>query len=325
MAPECVSARRYRGRAFCAIFGLIGLLATACGGTGGGATPGPSTTLVDATNISAIVTLDPNQSYEDLSYDHDMYSTLVTFNKADTTKVVPSVAKTWNMSSDGMSWTFHLSKGVTFANGDPLTASDFVYSIERVVNLPKNPAAWLVTQMGITSSNVTQQVTAPDSSTVQIKLTQPVAPGAFLDIIAFPTTAIVDSKVVKQHESNGDWGHGWLDDHSAGSGPFVLDRWDRGSQIVLKANPRYDLGPRPSITRAVFSNVTESSAQYDLLQKGQADVATGLTYQQMAQLAGNSKYKVVSQPIYHWSTSASMSRTCLPSPIHSCGRRSSMR
>ena len=278
------------------LLALAGLLVAACGGTSSRATSGPTTTLVTATDISAIVTLDPNQSYENLSYDHDMYSTLVTFNKGDTTRVVPSVAKSWSTSPDGMSWTFHLRRGITFAGGDQLTASDFLYSIQRVVNLPKNPAAWLVTQMGITSSNVTQQVTAPDPSTVQIKLTQPVAPGAFLDIMAFPTTAVVDSKVVKEHESNGDWGHAWLDDHSAGSGPFMLGSWARGSQIVLSANPRYDLGPRPPLTRAVFQNVADSSAQYDLLQKGHTDVANGLTFQQMKQLSGNSKYRILRRP-----------------------------
>lgn len=275
---------------------LLALLVAGCGGTGGSAPPGASTTLIVARDISVVVSLDPQQSYEQLTYDRAVYDTLVAFDRADTSKVVKSVADSWSTSSDGMTWTFHLRRGIRFASGNELTAADYVYSFQRIVNLPKNPAAWLVTQMGITAGTVARQVVASDPYTLKITVTQPIAPGAFLDIMTFPTTAAIDSRVVKQHDVGGDLGHAWLDDHSAGSGPFILDRWDRASQIALKGNPRYNLGPKPSLTRIVFKNVTESSSQFDLLQKGGADVALGLTHQQLSQLQGNSKYRVQRQP-----------------------------
>jgi peptide/nickel transport system substrate-binding protein len=288
-------------RAVLALSLALAALLAACGG---GATQaqqppsGPKHTLVIARSIEDAVTLDPNQAYEFSSIDvtHETYSNLVTYAQGNTTRVVPEVASSWSMSPDGMTWTFHLKKGVTFANGDPLTASDVVYSFERVVNLPKNPAAWLVTQMGITADNVASQVTAPDPYTVVIKLTQPVAPGAFLAIMAYPTTGIVDEKVVKEHVVNGDWGHGWLDDHSAGGGPYVLDVWDRASQIVLSVNKHWTLGPTPEITRVVYKDTPESTAQFDLLQRGGADVAITLTPQQLQQLQQSRKFKVVKKP-----------------------------
>lgn len=266
----------------------------ACGGTSRSSQA--NKTLIIATNMSSLVTLDPNQSYEQLVYDRQLYTTLLTFPRNDTSKVVKAAADSWNMSPDGMMWTFHLKHGIRFASGNELTASDFVYSFQRVVNLPKNPAAWLVTQMGITADNVEQQVVATDSHTLTIKLITPIAPGAFLDIMTFPTTAAVDAKVVKAHVAGGDWGHAWLDSNSAGSGPYRLERWDRSSQIVLTRSPSYNLGPQPAISRVVFKNVTESATQYDLLQRAGADIAQNLTHQQIQQLKGNSKYRVFTTP-----------------------------
>ncbi|MBO0707402.1 MAG: ABC transporter substrate-binding protein, partial [Candidatus Dormibacteraeota bacterium] len=193
-------------------------------------------------------------------------------------------------------WTFNLRDGVKFSSGNPVAADDVVYTVQRVVSLPKNPAAWLMTQLGLTPDNVTQLVTAPNAHTVKFALPQPVAPNAFLSILAFPVLGIVDSKTVKAHVANGDFGHAWLDDHSAGSGPYVLDQWNRSASIIETANKNYSLTRKPAMTRVVFQNVTESSAQFDLLQKGNADLADGLTLQQVDQVKGNSKYHVSTAP-----------------------------
>ena len=273
------------------------LVVAACGSSGsGGSKSSHATSLTLATTIDSIVTLDPNQSYENLEPDYWLYSTLVAFPGSDTSKVVPSVAKSWSMSSDGKDWTFNLKDGLKFSSGNSLTATDVVYSVQRVVSLPKNPAAWLMTQLGLTPDNVTQLVTAPNAHTVKFALPQPVAPNAFLSILAFPCLGIVDSKTVQAHVTNGDFGHAWLDDHSAGSGPYVLDQWNRASTIIETVNQNYSLTSKPAMTRVVFQNVTESSAQFDLMQKGDADLADGLTLQQIDQVKGNSKYHVHSAP-----------------------------
>ncbi len=279
------------------VVSLIALLVVAaCGSSGssGGSTKNTSLTL--ATTIDSIVTLDPNQSYENLQPDYWLYSTLVTFPGNDTSKVIPSVAKSWTMSSDGKDWTFDLKDGLKFSSGNSVTATDVAYTVQRVVSLPKNPAAWLMTQLGLTPDNVTQLVTAPNAHTVKFALPQPVAPNAFLSILAFPVLGIVDSKTVKAHETNGDFGHAWLDDHSAGSGPFVLQQWNRSASIIETASPNYTLTNKPTMTRVVFQNVSESSAQFDLLQKGNADLADGLTLQQVDQIKGNSKYHIHTAP-----------------------------
>lgn len=283
----------------------LSLALTACGtktatnDPGKAVSYGPGNTAIFARSIGDAVSLDPGVAYEfaSVSSAHNLYSNLVTYAKGDATNPVAQVAEKWEMSPDGLTWTFHLKKGIKFASGNELTADDVVYSLKRVVNIPKDPAAWLITDnMGIDDKNFDQQVKAIDPATVQIKLAKPFAPGAFLSIMTFPTTAIVDSKVVKQHEENGDWAAKWLTDHSAGSGPYTLDRWERDSQIVLNANPGYNLGPAPAMKRIMIKHVAENTAQLDQLKRGDVDMAMSLNAEQLKTLKGDAQYTIQQSP-----------------------------
>jgi peptide/nickel transport system substrate-binding protein len=259
---------------------------------------GPQQTVVVAHDISDAVSLDPQLAYEFASTlaDHWMYSTLVQFPVGDLTHVVPEVASSWDVSKDATTYTFHLRHGIKFSSGDQLTAADVIYTFERVVNLPKDPASWLITQMGIHADNVDQAVTAPDPYTVVVKLPKPFSPGAFLAIMANPVAGIVDSKTLKTHVSNGDWGSAWLNDHSAGSGPYELVKWTRLVTIELTANPHYNVGPAPTIKRIIWPNIMESTVQQDMLRRGDADIALGLTASQLAALRENPGYYVAQTP-----------------------------
>jgi peptide/nickel transport system substrate-binding protein len=276
------------------------LMMTACTGLGQALHMGPPTqpTLVIAASIGDADTLDPAEADQPTSIAtaHELYSNLVTYANGDTTAVVPQVASSWTMSQDGLTWTFYLRRGLRFADGDPLTASDVVYSFARLVSLPGDSAASLMSQTGITAGNVAGQVVALDSTTVQIKLVQPMAPGAFLAILAYPATGIVDERMVRRHTVGGDWGHRWLDDHSAGGGPYALLNWDRGRQIVLVANPEWTLGPRPQLARVVERDVPDGSAELHQLEHGGADVALNLTPQLLQQARRTRGIAVVSVP-----------------------------
>jgi len=259
---------------------------------------GPQQTVVIARDITDAVTLDPNIAYE-LSAsltDPQIYSTLVRFARGNLTQPRPEVATSWEVSKDGRIYTFHLKKGVVFASGNPLTADDVVYTLQRIVNLPKDPAAWLITQMGIDDKSVSSAVTAPDPSTVVITLPKPFSPGAFLSIMANPVAGIVDGVTVKAHVANNDWGAGWLADHSAGSGPFQLARWERNVTIEMVANPRYNLGPAPQIKRIVLTNIQENSVQREMLSRGDADIAWDLSASQLAALKGEPRFYVAQTP-----------------------------
>ncbi len=257
---------------------------------------GPQQTIVIAADISSVVSLDPQVSFEFTTPDHLCYSNLVEFARGDLTHPRPSVATSWDVSKDGRVYTFHLRRGIKFASGNVLTADDVVYSFQRVVNIPKDPAAWLITQMGIDEKNVGEVVKAPDPQTVVISLPKPFSPGAFLSIMANTVAGIVDSKTVKAHVQNNDWGTNWLNDHSAGSGPYQLARWERLVTIELVANPNYNIGPAPAIKRIIWPNIMENTVQRNMLTRGDADIATGLSASQLAALRREPRFYVAQIP-----------------------------
>jgi peptide/nickel transport system substrate-binding protein len=284
--------------------------ATACGGSAAPAASGsastgsavtqytPQQTLIVATSLGGVETMDGNSAFEvpDQSATRYIYDQLVTFPYGDLTNVQPGLAQSWTVSPDGRTWTFHLRTDATFASGNRVTSADVVYSFKRFLNLKIEPALSLLTQTGLSKDNVDQDVVAVDPSTVRITLPKPFSPGAFLAVLTNTTLSIVDAKTVQAHAVNGDWGHAWLDSHSAGSGPYQLANWTRNVQIELTPNPHYTEGPAPALKRIVFTNVSDNTGELDMLQKGNADVAMDLSPEQLASLQGNPKYGIFKGP-----------------------------
>jgi len=250
-------------------------------------------TLVIATDISDAVSMDPAVAYEFTSVlvVNQLYDKLVDIEPPDLTRVVPKVAESWSVSPDGTLWTFKIRQGIRFANGDPLDAKAVEYSLRRVLILSKTPA-WLLQQFIAKP----EDIVAVDDYTVRIKLKEPVAPDLFLSVLAFTTSAIVNPREVEAHASGGDMGSGWLTDHSAGSGPYILEKWDRNSQIVLRANPNYWRG-KPSINTIIIKHVPEPATQRLLLEKGDVDIAFGLTADIIQQLRDVKGIRILEYPV----------------------------
>ena len=283
------------------VTGVLAFVLVAAGGmvTGGfAASYGPQETVVIARDISDAVSLDPQLAYEAGSTLPvlQMYSNLVTFPRGNLTQPRPEIAQSWDVSQDARTYTFHLPGGTSFHNGDPLTADDVLYTFQRVVNLAKDPASWLITQMGIDDQSVASAVRAPDPYTVVITLPKPFSPGAFLSILANSVAGIVDAQTVRAHAQNNDWGSAWLNDHSAGSGPYVLVAWERQVKIELAANPRYNLRPAPSIKRIVWPNIMENTLQREMLGRGDADIAWDLSAAQIAAARSDARFYIVQTP-----------------------------
>lgn len=256
----------------------------------------PQQTIVIVSDISSVISEDPQVSFEFTTPDHACYSNLVEFARGDLTHPRPSVASSWTVSKDAKTYTFHLRPGIKFAGGNVLTSADVLYTFQRVVNIPKDPASWLITQMDIDDKNVNEVVKTPDPQTVVINLPKPFSPGAFLSIMANTVAGIVDSKTVQAHVQNNDWGTAWLTDHSAGSGPYQMVKWERLVTIELVANPNYNLGPAPSIKRIIWPNIQENTVQRNMLGRGDADIALGLSASQLAALKREPKFYVAQIP-----------------------------
>ena len=256
----------------------------------------PKDTLVIALNIDDIITLDPAEAYEfsGIEVDANAYDRIMRFEPTDISKIAPGVAESYAVSSDGKTLTFKIRPGMKFASGNPVTAADAAFSLQRVVKLDKTPA-FLIGQLGWTKDNVDQMVKAADDMTLQITITEDFAPSLVLSLMSSIVASVVDMKTVMEHNVDGDLGNAWLKENSAGSGAYVVKSWKANESVVLQANPTYR-GGEPAMKRVVLRHVPEAAAQRLLIEKGDADIARNLSADQVAGLEGNKDVAVVTIP-----------------------------
>ncbi len=256
----------------------------------------PADTLVIAKNIDDIISLDPAEVFEITGGEliNNLYTRLVTHDTKDFTKLVGGVAESWVVSEVGSTITFKIRKGQTFASGNPVTAQDAAYSLQRVVALNKTPA-FILTQFGWTPENVKELVKAVDDETLAVTLKQKFAPTLVLNALSAGVGSVVDSKLVQSKESNGDWGYEWLKTSSAGSGAYSLLEWKPKEAVALQASKTYYLGA-PALDQVVVRHVPEAATQRLLLEKGDVDIARNLQPDQIDALSATGNFTVSSEP-----------------------------
>ena len=186
----------------------------------------PKNTLVIADAIDDIITLDPAEVSEvgGVLASQQIYQPLVSFDPKDPTKITGVLAESWSVSEDGKTFTFKMNPNAKFASGNPVTAADAEYSLQRVILLDSR-ISFILTQFGLNKDNVAENIKAIDPQTLQLVVDQKYAPSFVLYVLSGYTGGIVDSAIVKQHEGKteagtNDYGNAWLKaDNSAGSGP----------------------------------------------------------------------------------------------------------
>ncbi len=287
-------ARRLVGAAIIA----LGAAAVTTIGTGAGPVLAdtPKDTFVMAWQFDDIVTLDPGEIFElsGAEYGSQVYDRLVTYDVNDVSKITGHVAESWTVSDDGRTFTFKIRDGIKFHTGNPLTAEDVAYSFQRAVKMNKGPA-FILTQFGLTPENVDQKVRATDPRTLVFETDKAYAPTFVLYCMTADVTSVVDAKLVKGKEVNGDFGNAWLKTNSAGSGPFVLKQWKASELLSFDANPHY-WGGAPTVKRVLVRHIAEPATQRLLLEKGDVDVARNLKPEQFEPLRGNDKIRIVQSP-----------------------------
>jgi len=234
-----------------------------------------SGTLVIAMNIDDGVTLDPAVAGETINIFvfNNTYDRLVEIRPDDLTKVVGMLAETWEVSPDGVVYTFHLRPNVKFASGNPVTAEDVKFTFDRLKNI-KAAASFNVDQV--------KMVEVVDPLTAKVTLLGPSA--SFLAIAANPSMGIEDSKLAMEHGATSaedadttDKAKEWFDQNSAGSGPYVQTSWVPKSEIVFEANPNYWKGT-PKFAKVIIKHVSDPTTALQMLQKGDADIVPYLDY-----------------------------------------------
>jgi peptide/nickel transport system substrate-binding protein len=256
----------------------------------------PADTLVIAHAIDDIISLDPAEAYEFMGIETiaNTYDRIMRFEPTDINKLVPGVAESYTLSEDGKTFTFKIRSGLKFAAGNPITAGDAAFSLQRVVKLDKTPA-FLIQQLGWDKTNVDKMVTAPDDATLKVTIGADFAPSLVLSLLGSVVGSVVDMKTVMSHEAAGDLGNGWLKTNSAGSGAYVLKSWKANDSVTLEANPTYRGGPA-ALKRIVTRHVTEPATQRLLVEKGDADMARDLQPDQITALASNKDIAISTIP-----------------------------
>lgn len=213
-------------------------------------------------------TLDPHIAYDPASFIAlcQIYESLVTYNEGSN-EIVPQLAEKWEASNDGKEWTFFLKKGVKFSDGTPFNAEAVKFSFDRLLTINQGPA-WMFEM--ITAIDVL------DEHTVKFTLEYPFVP--FMHALANPAgPLIVSPKAAKDNEKDGDLGQAWLKQNAVGTGPYMLERWNIGQDLVLVKNPDYWGGwEGKHVDRAVIKIVQESASQRMMLESGDVDFASAI-------------------------------------------------
>lgn len=247
-------------------------------------------TLIIARNIDDYVTNDPSRTYEYTSQmlDQSSYDTLVTVEAPDFTKIQPKLATKWEISADGTVYTFHLRPGVKFASGNPLTAHDVRFSFRRLKHLKDNPSFFM---------DPVKDVEVVNDTTVKVILSAPDA--SFLAALTAVPCGIIDSKTViaqggadAEDAKDKDKATEWLNNNSAGSGPYRLTSFRKNEEAVLERSPSY-WGPKPHFAKIVFRHVKEVTTQREMVERGDVDVAQDLDPDIVAKIKPGPKIKIV--------------------------------
>jgi peptide/nickel transport system substrate-binding protein len=243
---------------------LSGWLSTDADSLGATNTRDPETLVVarpsDARELDPALPFD-NESIEVID---QMYERLVRWNPS-TSSLDPGLATSWEVQDGGRQWTFHLRTGVRFHDGTPLNADAVVFSLERQRD-PRHPFHSPQFQYWQNQFRNIIKVDKVDDLTVRIAIERPYAPFE-ANMAMFPVSIVSPTAVAR-------WGADFTS-HPSGTGPFMLERWDRGDRIVLRRNDDYwDADHAAVLARVVFQVIEDPRQRLIALESGAVDVAT---------------------------------------------------
>lgn len=205
----------------------------------------------------------------------------------------PGQAESYEVSEDGLTWTFHLRDGLKWSDGSDLTANDFVYSWKRVCD-PEVAAPYAETVLGmvkgydeaIDGNLDALGVSAPDDSTLVVELANPCS--YFGSLAAFATLSPVQEATI---EANGD---AWATapETYVSNGPFYMTEWVPGSHITFSKNPYYWNADAIKLDRLKFVLMEDSNAAYSAYQTGEVLLIKDVPTEEIPSLEGTDDFYV---------------------------------
>ncbi|SDK83482.1 ABC transporter substrate-binding protein [Natronincola ferrireducens] len=263
---------------------LSGFLMTACGGgqqTAQGEEGQPRIAFY-ATANEPILDFDPSVEFSNgIVVLHNIYETLLKYEALED-KVVPVLATDYSVSEDGLIWEFNIREGVKFHDGSDLNAEAVKLSIERTINMDQGAAyIW----------HPVEEINVVDTYKVEFKLSYP----APLDLIASAGYAgFIMSPAATEEASN--W---FAQGNTAGTGPYTIDSFKMGEEVVLKVFEDYWKGWEGNyFDKVFFKRVAEASSRRLLLERGEVDFVSMLPYEDLEVLKNNPNLDLIVGPSY---------------------------
>ena len=217
-----------------------------------------------------------------------IYNELVEY-KSGSTDIAPGLADSWDISSDGLTYTFHLHQGIKFQDGTPFNADAVVAWLDRLLNkenpnyYAKRPGIDSYVDFTFHGVDIYKKL---DDNTVQIHMTKPNA--EFLNSLAMVWMGVTSPAAVEKYGQD-------FYKHPVGTGPFKFVEWVPNDHVTLDANTDYWKG-KPKLSKLIYRVIPESSVRVMELQKGTVDVLADVSPADSITLKGVNTVSLIEQP-----------------------------
>ncbi len=174
---------------------------------------------------------------------------------------MPALAKSWEISDDGLTYTFHLQEGVTWHDGEPFSAEDVVFSADEFLRETHS-------RLRVSLAYV-ESITAPDENSVVFQLSEPFGP--FINSFEAGTMPIVPKHIYE----GTDYANNEMNATPIGTGPFKFEAWEKGNYIHLVKNEEYYLDGKPYLDEVFFRVIPDAASRAVAFETGEVDVLPG--------------------------------------------------
>lgn len=265
-----------------ALIAVFVLFVAGCGGGGGGEQGGSQSSTPAGTLEIALESeppeLDPNISsaYVDRQVMASLYDKLVDIDPKG--EIQPMLAKSYEISDDGKTYTFKLEEGVKFHDGEPFDAEAVKFNFDRYMEKDSTRS---------TEVAPIESVEAVDDMTVEVKMKQPFAP--FLAVLTDRAGIMVSPKAVEEND-------GRISKNPIGTGPYKFVERKRGQSITLEKNEEYWKDGLPKSDKIVYKGIDDENVQLQNFRSGELDVIDSIPYVEFKNLQNDEQYMVSIEP-----------------------------
>lgn len=235
----------------------------------------PDQQVLTVNNLAEPETLDPGLMAGNVEFfvAMQLFEGLVSYDP-ETLAPRPGVAESWDISPDGITYTFHLRRNAKWTNGDPVTARDFAFAWERVLNPETGSEYAYQLYKYIKNGEAYNQGKLKDFSQVGIKVIDDYTiqtildhPTAYwLDIVAFHTLMPVNPKCVSKYKDR------WTrPENIVTNGAFKMESWEPKKSIVVVKNPQYWAADGVKLQKAVINAIEKDITSVNMFETGETD------------------------------------------------------